>query len=46
MDATAILGMVLGAAAVAYALITRSRSYAAARQREAEFFARRLHVGR
>ncbi len=45
MDTT-ILGVTFAAAALAYALIRNARTYAAARQREAEFFARHLGAGR
>ncbi len=44
MDST-ILGLSLVGAVLAYALITNSRAHAM-RQREAEFFARHLRVGR
>ena len=44
MDST-VLGITLAGAVLAFALITKSRAHAM-RQREAEFFARHLHVGR
>jgi hypothetical protein len=43
---TASLGVTFAAAALAYGLIRNARAYAAARRREAEFFARRLVPGR
>ncbi len=45
MDTT-FAGVTLAAAAFAYALIRNARTYTANRRREAEFFARRLCVGR
>ncbi len=45
MDTT-IITMTLAAAALAYALIRNARAHTAARRREAEFFAGRLHAGR
>ncbi len=44
MDST-VVGLTLAAAGFAYALISKSRTHAL-RQREAEFFARHLHIGR
>ncbi len=44
MDST-IVGMTLAGAALAYALISNSRTRAT-RRREAEFFARHLRAGR
>ena len=45
MDTT-IVGVTFAAAALAYVLIRNARAYAAARRREAEFFARHLCAGR
>ncbi len=45
MDST-IIGVTFAAAALAYVLIHNARAHAAARQREAEFFARHLGAGR
>jgi hypothetical protein len=44
MDST-VLGMTLAGAVFAFALISNSRAHAM-RQREADFFARHLRVGR
>ena len=45
MDTT-IVGVTFAAAALAYVFISNARAHAAARQREAEFFARHLRAGR
>ena len=45
MDTT-IVGVTFAAAALAYVFISNARAHAAARQREAEFFARHLCAGR